>query len=233
MTIVVFTEFNSELRPQRIEAEEPARIMVENQGNIQQTFTLAWQSPDDELTFEPAPSQELRVPAGEVAMAEFQARPRQRPFFGGEKTYPFTTRVQSADKAIQNLRGEVVARSLIPTWVLPAVLVALAIAVLAIWLLSREPSTAPGTPEPPPPAATDVVDTPVPSEEPPVEPPTEVPTEEAPVEPPTEEPPVEPTQEPPVEPTDGTGEGPALPCLPAALSLVVLPLVMIGKRKQQ
>jgi hypothetical protein len=96
LTNATFSQFSCELRPQRIEAGEPARVTVENRGNIQQAFTLDWRSPDDGLSFEPAPAQEMRVPPGEVGMAEFRAQPRSRPLLGGERVWPFTTRVQAA-----------------------------------------------------------------------------------------------------------------------------------------
>jgi len=241
LTIATFTEFSSELRPQRVEAGEPARVTVENRGNIQQALTLTWQSPNDALTFEPGPTQELRVPPGEVAMAEFRASPRKRPFFGGEVTHPFTARVQSADRETQNLSGEVVSRALVPSWVLPAVLV-LILAVACIWVsltfLGRSPEGAPT--EVPPTEAPPAVPTEppaVPTEPPviPTEPPV-VPTEPPAV--PTEAPPEVPTEPPPEEPPPAEhlpaepGEG-GLPCAPLAFGLVLVPLLMIGKRSRR
>jgi hypothetical protein len=254
LTIATFAEFRSELRPQRIEAGEPARVMVENQGNIQQAFTLTWQSPDEGLTFEPAPTQELRVAPGEVAMAEFQAKPRSRPLFGRDKVWPFTARVQAAEGETRNLDGEVVGKALIPSWVLPAVLVAiLALACIAILfsvLGGREGDT---TPEAPAATATPGEEQPAPTEppqepatEPPQEPPTEPPQEpptEPPQEPPTEppqEPPTEPPQEPPTEPPaeeppaaehlPAEPEGGGQPCAPLAAGLLLAPLLVLGKK---
>jgi uncharacterized membrane protein len=133
LTIATFTQFNTELRPPRIEAGEPARVVVENQGNIQQAFTVNWQSPDDGLEFEPAPSQELRIAPGDVHMAEFRAKPRRRPLLGRERVWPFTARVQAADGARRNLTGEVVGQALIPGSVLMVALVAiLVIAAIAV-----------------------------------------------------------------------------------------------------
>jgi hypothetical protein len=236
LTIATFSEFSSELRPQRIEAGEPGRVAVENRGNTQQAFTLTWQSPNDELTFDPGQTQKLRVPPGEVAMAEFRASPRKRSFFGGEMTRPFTARVQSADRETQNLSGEVVSRALVPSWVLPAVLaVILAIACISVSLvlLGRSPEGAPV--EPPIAQATATVEQPAPPEVPtvpppqvPTEPPPEAPTAEPPPEAPTAEPPPE---EPPVPehlPAE-PGEG-GQPCAPLALGLVVVPLLVVRKR---
>jgi hypothetical protein len=249
LTIAAFSRFGAELRPQRIEAGAPARIMVENQGNVQQAFTLTWQSPDDGLAFEPAPTQELRIAPGDVAMAEFSARPRSRPLFGGERTWPFTARVQAAEGETRDLKGEVVDKALIPSWVLPAVLVAilaLASIVILFSVLGDRESAAP--PEAPAATATPGEDQPAPTqppaEEPPTEPPPEEPPteppEEPPTEPPPEEPPTEPPEEPPAEPPAeeppdpvqlpaDPGEG-GQPCALLAAGLFLAPLLVMGKK---
>lgn len=133
-------------------------------------------------------------------MAEFSAKPRSRPFFGGEVSFPFTARMQSADMAVQNHNGEVVGRALIPGWLLAAVLLLIvAIACLSVGLIlwGGAPEGAPT--EPPVVQPTDEGDQPVPTEPPP-ELPTEAspeqPTEPLPEEPPTEPPPQQPTEEP-------------------------------------
>ena len=247
LTIATFTQFNSELRPQRLEAGEPARVVVENQGNIQQAFTVTWQSPDDGLEFEPAPTQELRIAPGDVAMAEFLAKPRSRPLVGRERVWPFTARVQAAEGERRNLNGEVVGRPLIPSSVLTVVLVAiLAIAAIAVLVAVLGGSPEGGAPpEQPAATATQEVEQPAPTEPPPeqpTEPPPEQPTEpppeqptEPPVEPPTEPPPEQaPTEEPPpaenlpAEP----GEG-GLPCAPAAAGLVLVPLLVANRKDRQ
>ncbi len=125
LVIASFSRFSSELRPQRIEAGEPARVAVENQGNLDQAFTLTWQSPDGSLDFEPVATQKLHIPPGEVAMAQFSAKPRSRPLFGKGSISPFTTHVQAAGGGTQNVSGEVVGKPLIPSWLVVAVLVGL------------------------------------------------------------------------------------------------------------
>ncbi len=254
LTIATFSQFIGELRPQRFEAGEPARVVVENQGNIQQAFALTWQSPDQGLEFEPAPTQELRIPPGEVAMAEFSAKPRSRPLFGRERVWPFTARVQAAEGAVQNLNGEIVGKALIPSWVLPAVLVAiLAIACVVILFTVLGGSPEEGVPpEAPAATATSVEGAPAPTEPPPeptqpppeptqpppeltqpppepTEPPPEQPTEPPP-EQPTEPPPEQPTEPPPEQPTEPpSGEG-GLPCAPLAAGLVLAPLLVVSKK---
>ena len=90
LTLGAFTEYTSELRPEEFDAGQPALVTVENQGNVQESFTISWQSQNEELLFEvvqpqppgvdeygqpaqppekvfaPVESQNLRVPAGHV-----------------------------------------------------------------------------------------------------------------------------------------------------------------------
>jgi hypothetical protein len=208
LTIAPFSEFSSELRPERVEAGEPARVTVENRGNIPQAYTLVWQSPNSALAFEPGPTQELHVPPGELAMAEFSAKPRNRPLFGGEVSFPFTARVQSADAQVQNLSGEVVSRALIPAWLLAAVLIgiiAIACLTMALILWDGSPEAAPT--EPPAAQPTDEVEQPAPTEAPPTEPAPTQPPEQPTEPPPPTEPPEQPTEpppptEPPEQPTE-------------------------------
>ena len=224
LTIAPLTRFGGELQPQRVEAGQPARIVIENQGNVQQTFAVGLQSPGSEVVFEPEATPPVRIAPGEVGLVEFVAKPRSRPFLGGEVSLPFTARVQAPDHQSRNLSGEVVTRGLLPGWVVPALLVLILgiittvvlVAVLGGSRSDATPTQAPPT-EGPPAVATDA---------PPTEAPPEVPTEDPP----------EPTQEPPPEvptegpPEGGEGEGPGLPCLPAAFGLMVVPLLVKGKK---
>jgi hypothetical protein len=255
LTIATFSQFGSELRPQRIEAGVPARLMVENQGNVQQVFSLTWQSPDDGLAFEPAPAQELRVAPGEVAIAEFSAKPRKRPLLGRERTWPFTARVQAAQAEARNLNGEVVGKPLIPSWVLPTVLVAILIFASIVILSTVLGGSDEGTPTPvaevtatpgeeqpmptePPPEELPTEPPPeeLPTEPPPEEPPTEPPPEEPPTEPPPEEPPTEPPpEEQPTEPPDGVQlpadpEDGDRPCTLLAAVLIFAPMLVMSKK---
>jgi hypothetical protein len=239
LTIATFTEFRSELRPQQIEAGQPARVMVENQGNVPQAFTLTWQSPDDSLEFAPAPSQEYHVAPGEMTTAEFSAKPRSRPLFGRERAWPFTTRVQAAGGSTRNLNGEITAKPLIPSSVLTAILVLiLAIAAIAVLLAVLGGSPEEGAPPDAPAAtATSVEEAPAPTEPPPeaTQPPPE-PTQPPPepTEPP-QEPPTEPPGEPPTEPPSAgqlptEGDEGESPCAPIAGILFIGPLLVISTK---
>lgn len=157
LTLGTFTEFSCDLRPQLIEAGAPAMITVSNRGNVQETFNVVWEPAEDRLVFEveqpPSPipgtysgdtvpqaekvfaqvmAQQLRVQAGDSETLEFRAKPRIPLLVGREATYPFTTRVVSSSNVARTLSGEVTARSLIPIWVLPVVLVVVCLFCLCV-----------------------------------------------------------------------------------------------------
>ncbi len=134
LTVAAFSRFSCEVEPPQVEAGQPARVMVTNQGNVQEAYTLTWQSDNDALEFEPAATQEMRVPPGETNAAEFIAKPRQRPILGGEITFDYSTLVQSAGKETLTVGGEVASKGIIPIWVVPVVAV-LCLAVIMILFL--------------------------------------------------------------------------------------------------
>ena len=134
LTVDAYTEFSSEMHPQQLAAGKPGQVTVANQGNVEAAYALTWRGDNDDLTFKPGPRQELRVPAGGTAAAEFRASPRNRLLFGGEKSHHFTARVESAERQTQTLSGTVVSRGLIPNWLVTVVLVVV-VAALCVWLV--------------------------------------------------------------------------------------------------
>ncbi len=118
LNVGAYSEFKSEMHPQRVLVGSAARVTVENEGNTRQAFSIGWTDRADELAFEP-PQAQLAVPEGQAATAEFRATPRQRRWIGGEKTHPFTAQVASADAEAQTHSGELVSKGLLPVWIVP------------------------------------------------------------------------------------------------------------------
>lgn len=123
LTVGAYSAFESRLHPQRLEPEQTGWVVVANKGNIQDVYTVSLMSDEDRLSFEPAPVQELRVPAGESGRVEFSPEPVRRPWFGGEEVYPYGAQVKNTAGETETLTGEAISSGLIPVWLLPVVLV--------------------------------------------------------------------------------------------------------------
>jgi len=134
LTLAAYTQFVCKLDPVRGDGGQPARVLVTNQGNIQQIYRLSWQGHGDALDFQPSPVQELRLPAGETGVAEFVSRPRQKKILSGEASHVYRVLVTSSEKETQTLNGEVVSRGWLPVWVLPLVVVACLAMLCAGWI---------------------------------------------------------------------------------------------------
>jgi hypothetical protein len=138
LTIAAYSQSTADLIPDSIEAGQPGIITIKNQGNISETYTITFRSPDDDLQFEPAEPQQVKIPGGETSTLEFTAKPRRPRLIGGEMAYALTTNIQSSEKSSQTLNGEVLNRGLIPTWVLPVFFIACIAFICAIlFLFSR------------------------------------------------------------------------------------------------
>lgn len=136
LTVAAYSQFTSQLQPQKVRAGKSASLTVKNQGNSQETFNLSWKDRADELAFDP-PQARLRVPEGGTASAEFRAAPRRRRWIGGGQSHPITAQVSSAAGVTQTHSGEVVSRALFPVWVLPLLIFLCVLFTGAAWLFYR------------------------------------------------------------------------------------------------
>jgi serine/threonine protein kinase len=121
LTVSSYSQFTSELHPQRLHAGKAGRITVKNQGNAQQLYTVTWKDRADELSFEP-PRATLTVPEGQAAATEFRGGPRQQQLFGREKQHAFNVQVASPGGEVQTHSGELVSKPRFPAWILPVLL---------------------------------------------------------------------------------------------------------------
>ena len=151
LTIAAFSEYRAGLQPDQAQAGTPVQLMVDNQGNIDQSFDLTWQSQENDLSFEailPVPDEEktqqgskpeqqivplsepypLRVAAGTVGSVQFRGKPVKQAIFGGETIHPYTVAVKPAkkdDAEPLTVQGRLTSRAWAPAWVLPALAVIL------------------------------------------------------------------------------------------------------------
>jgi hypothetical protein len=124
-TIIVspFSNIIPDMRPQEVPSGKSARVVVKNLGNQEQSLKLEWHERSDELIFQPRQAT-LSVPAGRTASLEYRGRPKQKHWFGVQKTLPFTLELSSATGEVQSLDGVIKDRPIIPAWILPIFILA-------------------------------------------------------------------------------------------------------------
>ena len=169
VTISAFSQFSALLEPATLEAGQFGQVIVNNEGNTVDTYSLSFQSPGSLLMFEkavqvPKPGAQpgtqqvemayveiplgdrFQVAAGERGVYPFRAHLRSRPIMGGEQTYPFTVNVASTEKRVQDLSGQLNERGLIPIWLLPtSTLGAFVLCLLLLFSFRNFPTTARAT----------------------------------------------------------------------------------------
>ncbi len=132
LSLSAFTSFESSLSPTHLRAGQKGRITLKNHGNATEQFSVIWHDPNHALVFTPAQPAFLVPEGGEVAV-EFQAEAHPRKWISGAKRYPFTAQIHPASGPPQYLDGEIAENSVIPTWIIPLVIVlCLGIGVLGL-----------------------------------------------------------------------------------------------------
>ena len=88
LTILPYTQFTSQLQPQRLQSGQSGKALVENQGNASETFTLKFPEHDGELVFSP-PESRLKLGEGKSGEMAFHVRTKKMFRLGGKKAYSF------------------------------------------------------------------------------------------------------------------------------------------------
>ncbi len=122
LTMASYTAFSSVLQPPRIGVDEVARVVIRNDSNVQQRFTLAWRDPERLFEFRPVAGQ-MTLTAGQTAAAEFRAIPYRKRWFGGPMIKVYTVQVTGQDGESQTHTGQIVTAGLLPIWVPLALLI--------------------------------------------------------------------------------------------------------------
>jgi len=139
LTIAVYTQYAAQLEPENIRAGQPAHLIIANQGNIQQTYSISWASHQNILAFTQKNPEPIRVSAGESVYLEFTADTRRPPFFGQNVSYPFTATIHSAEGESVTASGSVTKQALLPMWAIPVIaVICLGLTCIsALWLYNR------------------------------------------------------------------------------------------------
>lgn len=148
LTMVSYTAFSSVLQPPRIGVDEVARVVIRNDSNVQQRFTLAWRDPERLFEFRPAAGQ-MTLAAGQTAAAEFRAISYRKRWFGGQEIKVYTVQVTGQDGESQTHTGQIVTEGLLPMWVpLAALILAVCTFGAVLWSASLLAAPSSGTPTP-------------------------------------------------------------------------------------
>src|SRR5215216_2156740 len=165
LTISAYSQFSASLEPALLEAGQFGQVIVNNEGNTVDTYSLNFQSPGNSLLFEKAiqvtragaqpgtqrvetayveipPGDRFQVAAGERGAYPFRTRLRSRPLVGGAESYPFAVSVISTEKRVHDLAGQVSERGFIPIWTLSLLAVGMLILCLLLLIPLRNMPTA-------------------------------------------------------------------------------------------
>jgi hypothetical protein len=165
LTISAFSQFSATLEPAMLEAGQFGQVIITNEGNTTDAYSLSFQGPNNGLSFEKAvqvpragaqpgtqqvqiaymeiPQEDrFQVAAGERGVYPFRTRLRSRPLIGGVQAYPFVVRAASTEKRVYDLSGQLNERGFIPIWLLSTLAVGSFILCLLLLIPLRNLPTA-------------------------------------------------------------------------------------------
>jgi hypothetical protein len=113
LIIQPFSSFTSKLVPETVQAGKTLLVVVQNQGNIDETFTVNPQAPGGQYTFNPAQAR-LQAGPGQSATAQLEVLPRQRRMFGKQQRDPIQVQVCPEKGDPQLLAGQALSKPISP-----------------------------------------------------------------------------------------------------------------------
>ncbi len=142
LTVTAFSEFYSEMQPRQVRSGQVGQVLVQNRGNLPETYTVLWEDHFRSLVFEP-PQVQVTIPPGKSAVVEYRPGLLHPRWFGGDATHPYKTLVNTQAGQLQTLSGEYISKALIPAWA-PIGLASLCVVLSCLLLLLVNQVTAPG-----------------------------------------------------------------------------------------
>jgi hypothetical protein len=140
LTVGPFSQFTSQVRPQKIRTGKTAQLTINNQGNTQEAFTVAFSDRADELKFSP-PQTQVNVPEGASVTTEFRANAIKRHIIGRPKTHMLSAKVSSSSGDTLTHTGEIINRALLPPWLIPLLIFLCIVISIAAFILLRQYQT--------------------------------------------------------------------------------------------
>lgn len=117
LTVGRFSQFTSELSPLQVHAGKIAQVLIENQGNTQDSFIVSLEDRSQQLKFDP-PRVEKTILGGQEASFEFRAFSQVPAKLFNKQFHPYFARVNSITTDEQILEGQVLTKARIPVWAL-------------------------------------------------------------------------------------------------------------------
>ncbi len=140
-----FTDTAAEIIPRtaRGAARARAQLALDNRGNVRINARLTATDPDRKLNFAITPPGLVAEP-GTASFAQIRLTPRQRFFTGPPKTLPYKVFVHQDGQPPIAVDGSMQQTGLLPTWLVPALigLVALALLLGVLWFAVLRPTIA-------------------------------------------------------------------------------------------
>jgi hypothetical protein len=138
-----FTDLQVELSPKTSKCRGKAvhEVVVDNSGNYPIPVEVVTNDPDEQLKLSLDHSS-LVVQPGTSAFLKLRAKPYDRFLRGQDKRLPFGVTAMSGDLPPINAEGTVVQQQMLPKWLLPVAVAALAagIALVALWFTVLKPT---------------------------------------------------------------------------------------------
>ncbi|MGB7873072.1 MAG: hypothetical protein WBL25_01720 [Anaerolineales bacterium] len=143
LTVAAYSKFSASLQPETLQAGQIGNLVINNEGNTVDTYSLSFNSPANTMIFEKGVpisksasqtgsqqievryveipyGEKIQVNAGERGIFGFRSRLRSRPIVGNEKTYSFSVKALSTGNKSIEIPGEVTEKGLVPTWLVSA-----------------------------------------------------------------------------------------------------------------
>jgi hypothetical protein len=108
--VTAFSHYVADVSPKILAADQVGQVLINNEGNIPETYQVGWASPSGELEFVPLQAQ-ITVPEGQVGVVEFRAAPHFRPWFGSSRLNAYAAHVSAPTGETQTVSAEVLSRA--------------------------------------------------------------------------------------------------------------------------
>lgn len=152
LTVEAYSAFDSFLKPDRISTGDKVQVIIQNEGNIPDSYIISWASTHANLGFdwvgdylsENNPSLDergivrVRLGPGETGALYFQPKLHTGPNLLGNLVIPYKVAIEPADGNVQTHTGEVSSEGLIPVWIVQVgIMLLLALMCLASFFFFR------------------------------------------------------------------------------------------------